>query len=241
MNSFIPTPASPYNTPATYNVGEEIFNQHLKFVSEILCEELEDNQIAQRHRVRKTHTVEIVKHRSIETSNEVFFLSSFQEPHLILVRFIKHMDRFYVTTNVRNVMRQVSFDMRVTSRQALEDFILTDALNWLTPNASNVRYPNVMFLAVEDQDKPTSELTAACFKIANARVTTHPNGPVVELTNAQKTVTKRVSTRMLEVRNSLSSLVGRFYVEFFNGQHVILNQTNFYQQFCIASKRMDAH
>lgn len=245
MSSFIPTASNPVpHTSAAYNMQRsepEVQNKQLAFLSGILSDLLTDHHIAQRRRVRPTPIVEIVKLRAIETSHEILFLTSKKQPNVLLIRFLKHVDRFYSTASLRMVMRQVSIDMAATSTNDITAFIQGDAFEWLKPNHENVRHPGTLFLAVENQDKPTSALTASTFKVAHARVLTVNNEPFMEVANADKSIVKLVSTRLIEKHIALPDMLGRHYVEFFNGDYVILTSFIFNQQFVYVHAAASQH
>lgn len=244
MKSFIPTPSNPNSAIAAYNnygANEEIRNRHLISVSGILSDALVDNHIAQRRRVRVSSKVEIVKLRALETTNEIFFMVNHHHSHVLSVRFLKHTDRFYSTTSLRTVERQVSFDMNETDPKDLNKFILSDVLAWLTPGQANVRHPGTLFIALDNQLEPKSALTAGSFVIATARVSTSSGEPCVELANADGSIKKSVSTRAVETHTMLSALSGRHYVEFFNGEYAILTPSVFKQQFSYPSTPTTVH
>lgn len=245
MVSFIPTTSNGVTQmSAVYNTqgGElEVENKQLAFVSGILSDAMADHHIAQRRRVRSTPKVEIVKLRAIETSHEILFLTSKRQPQMLLIRFHKHMDRFYNTRSLRMVMRQVSFDMSISSTADIMAFIRGEVFDWLKPSQDNVRHPGTLFLAMENQDKPTSALIAATFTVAHARIVTKEGEPFMEVANADKSVVKLVSTRLVEAHISLPDMLGRHYVEFFNGEYVILTSFIFNQQFVYVHAALTQH
>lgn len=240
MTSFIPSLSNPLPyAAASYNTtgGEpEVENKQLAFVSGILSDALADHHIAQRRRVRSTPKVEIVKLRAIETSHEVLFLTSKSQPSVLLIRFLEHVDRFYSTQTLRTVIRQVSFDMAATSTENLKEFIREEVFDWLKPNQQNVRHPGTLFLVAENQAKPTSALVGSTFTIHHARVMTIAGDPFMEISNADRSIVKQVSTRLVEAHIGLSSMVGRHYVEFFNGDYLVLTDFIFRQQFLYVHK-----
>lgn len=222
-----------YNASAMFN---EIDNATLRRLIRTLINDIEANKIAYRCRVRNPEKVQVVKIRSILTSNEVFFTTQRRQPSMIGLRFYRYVDRYGTTDVVRQVVRQISFDLNNTSFETIEQFLKTEVLDWLYPNGNNLKAPLTRFMLQRDAQAAHSMHMGMGFQIASAGISSESGKSVMNITNSKGTVKRSLPLEELSGANNLRTIVGRYYVEFHNKKWLVLSEAIFNQQFAFVGE-----
>lgn len=226
-----------HNPAATYwshDDLKEIQSPPVKVIVKFILDKLTELNISNRARVRSPDRVQVIKIRSIETSNEIAIVVPKHRNDVFQVRFYQHGDRYTTTTPSRVVIRKVDFTIdKVSDPLALGEFIEREIISWLTPSQNNVKPPLVPMLVLEDVNECPSSLVAIGFVVRHAALQAGPDGVLtatIANNNRQITRTARVVPEVI-LSNTRETLVGRIYVEFANGDYLFMTEKIFRQQF----------
>lgn len=229
-----PTPIV-QNKSATYYSEDDlrsIRSHPVRVIVSFVLDLLADNGINYRAKIRNPKRVQVIKIRSIDTSSEIAIIVPSDDPKKFSVRFHEHTDRYCTTTPSRIVIRKVDFDCDSVDAKSLENFMTTHVLKWLTPRVDNLKPAPVHMLVLEDTPVCPSPLVAIGFVVEHASITTENGNLVATISNKGRHIT-RVNRRVPDIvaDNTRETLIGRIYVEFFNGEYLFMSERIFEQQF----------
>lgn len=227
--------AEKHTTPALYNNGivELIDSPQLKTIVDNLLQALNKTNIAYRCRVRNPEKIQVVKIRSIMTSSELFFTVPHLEHKNIILRFYQYVDRFKTTSVVRQVVRQVNFDLTKSSIDEVVKLIQNEGVAWLMPTSKNLKPPQVKLYTIHpNQGEPKSYLPVG-FEIKRVKVLSSGSTTELEVYSADDKIYRRVPYSKVSTRlgMNLEDFIGRYFVDFHNQDFLILSEPIFNQQF----------
>lgn len=219
--------------PANYHnrATELIHDPRFKKVITAVIDKIKEELIPHRCRVREAEKVMVVKIRSVTTCNELFFIKSKDPSKDVTLRFYRYADRYNTTTSVRQLMCQIDFDLNTGSVDEMIEVVLKEGLAWLYPSASNLKAPRTKQLVSSNIKGKPSKFLPLAYRIGSATASSSKEGLFVRIEDGRAAHQHLIPMERINKSLDITNLIGRYYVEFYNGEFLILTDPVFFQQF----------